>query len=283
MATLGRRSNRIGSTATICVALVLSGLFLGAVQSRRAEKSDSIDQTSASAAGPLLRAGAAIRQQGDALHQSLFGAAGLAAENETLRAEIAKLKLESANAESRRALDSLTQAISTNVASGSFDLVPAPVLSGPAPGGRQQLWISLGREQGMETGMVAMAAEGIVGVVSKVYDKTAIVLLVTDAKAKWGAELGSTGELGILQGTGDPHTVMFRFSRTTANAEAGESVVSTGMAGSLAPGGVPFGRVTELSKSKKGEPIAIVELAIEPGLLRTVFILPAVRIPTEPF
>lgn len=283
MATLGRRSSRIGSTATICVALVLAGLFLGAVQSRRAETSDSIDQTSGAAAGPLLRAGAAIRQQGDVLHQSLFGAEALATENEALRAEVARLKLESANAQARRTLDTLNQEISTNIASGSFDLIPAPVLSGPAPGGRQQLWIALGRQQGLETGMVVMAAEGIIGLVSKVYDQTALVLLITDAKAKWGAELGSTGELGILQGTGDPRTAMFRFSRTTANAEAGEAVVSTGMAGSLAPGGVPFGRVVELSHSKKGEPVAIVELAVEPGRLRTVFILPTVRIPTEPF
>lgn len=130
--------------------------------------------------------------------------------------------------------------------------------------------------------MIVLGAYGIVGEVTKVYQRTSLVELVTDEAAVWGAEVDARGDLGLAKGTGDPSFIEFHFNLSSTETEPGETLVSSGMAGSIAPGGVPFGKVQELRRSKEGEVVAIVRLPEPPEELRTMFVLPQRRIPFKP-
>ena len=281
MATLGRRKNRVRPLITAFVVLLLVGFFVHAVNSRTDGSSNPVTSGTLFLAEPFLRAGSAVRDRAGAVWQSLFASQDLRDENERLREELAQLRVDKATERSRQALASLTQDISTNIPSGAYDLVPAAVLSGPAPGGPRVLWLGVGRDKALLPGMVVLSPQGIVGMVEEVYDTTALVQLITDPMANWGAEVDGRGEIGLLRGTGTDDMIEFHFNRTAVNAQTGDMVVSSGMTGSLAPGGVPFGEIREVTYNKKGEPIAIVQLPEEPARLRTVFVLPEVRIPTE--
>lgn len=228
---------------------------------------------------PFLEAGGWVRDRGAVVWTALFDAERLRQENESLKKADLEDRLRAAGEGANRTVAFLAQHVSTHVPPGAFDLVPAPVLAGPAVRGPRQLWIGRGSEDGVEAGHVVLGPEGIAGEVADVYRAMARVELVTDREAAWGAAVGEESELGMLRGTGAPDMVEFHFHRTVATAQPGDPVVSSGMAASLAPGGIPFGVVEEVTHNAEAQPVAMVRLAMAPGSLRTVFVLRQRRVP----
>lgn len=278
---LGRRNRRWKRVAVAAVALVLAALFLEAVERRRPGAENPVNHGVLTIAGPFLRLGAWVGDQGSVATGALRGARELREENERLRAELQETRLHNAVADARRTLSSLAQDVSTNIPPGSFDLFHAPVIANPVRTGRQQVWVAVGSLDGIREGMVALGPQGIAGMVTDVFERTARVSLLTDDQAAWGAQVAESGDLGLLRGTGHPSLVEMHFERTAVSADVGDLVVSSGMAGSLAPAGMQFGVVEEVTWNKKGEPVALVRLPGTPERLRTLFIAPLDRLPAE--
>lgn len=282
MATLGRRKTRFDKLIKATIALLLLGLLVQVITGDDPESRNPLASAVVFAANPFMRLGAAVHEGMGALWLSVFSAQRLQEENVRLREQLATGGLNESATRSREALDWLTQEVSTNIPPGTFELISAPVLALPPTSGRQIAWIGAGSDDGLEPGMIVLGVHGIVGEVDAVYTSSALVELVTDERAVWGAEVEKAGGMGLLQGTGDPLLVEMHFDVTAIEAKAGDRVVSSGMAGSIAPGGVPFGKIQEIKTNKRGEPIAVVRLPEKPGKLRTVFVLPQRRIPFEP-
>ncbi len=282
MATLGRRKTRYDKLIKALVALILAGLFVQAIDGRRDGSDDPISTTIVFITAPVFKAGSAAHDALGSFWTALFSAKNLQEENEELRKELIASRIDTAARRSHENLASLSQEISTHVPPGTYDLMPVSILAPPPPTGRQVAWINAGKEDGVEKGMVALGTRGVVGEVIEVYMETSLVELVTDKGAVWGAEVDQWAEKGLVKGTGHGDSVEFHFDRTTFDAKPADIVVSSGMAGSIAPGGVPFGEIEEIRISKKGEPIAVLRLPEAPGELRTLFLLPHGRIPFGP-
>ncbi len=227
---------------------------------------------------PFLEAGGWVRDRGAIVWTALFDAERLRKENESLKKDVLEDRLQAAAQEADRTVAFLAQHVSTHVPPGAFELVAAPVLVGPAARGPRQLWVGLGSDDGVETGHVVLGPEGIVGEVADVHRAISRVELVTDRDAAWGAAVGEEAELGMLRGTGAPDLAEFHFHRTVATAKPGDPVFSSGMAASLAPGGIPFGVVEEVTHNAEAQPVALVRLPMAPGSLRTVFVLRQTRV-----
>ncbi len=280
MPTGERRHIKLRGLATAVAALVLAAVVLGRVSSPGAP--GPVAQFSAAMTSPFLKAGSAFHNQGGHFWAAVFGSKRMAAENEALRAELAELRVRRAREDSFEALGTLTQEVSTNIPDGSFDLISAPVLAPPLTSERQHLWIDRGTVDDLEPGMVVLSTNGVIGIVFEVYKETAVVELITDERSVWGAQMDLRDVRGLIHGTGDPRRVELHFEHTAATAEVGEMVVTSGMAGSAAPGGLPFGEIEKITHNSRGEPAAIVLLPEEPDRLRTVFVLPVVRLPWQP-
>ena len=279
MATLRRKSSRFRRLATFTTIFILLALALQVIESRHAAEERAVRGVFATAAAPLLKLGSAVRHGTESIWLAVRGTEELREENERLRRELLEAGLERQRNLSVEALASLSHEVSTNIPKGTWDLQPVPVLSGPVSGGRQVLWIAAGEADGIRSGMVVLGPRGIAGVVEEVHGSMSLVQLVTGHRSVWGAEIEDRSELGLLRGTGDPRRAEFHFNRTVISADVGDVAVSSGMAGSLAPGGVPFGTVEEIVYNRTGEPVAMVRLPEEPGRLRTVFVLPLERLP----
>lgn len=230
---------------------------------------------------PLMEAGESAAQRSRTVWQNVFAPSELAAENEALRAELAvieaelhatRVQLAELQQETGLAAEFPREAPRTKTAR-----VIAPVLEGRS----RRLWIALGRADGIAPGQAVLGPRGIVGTVREVFDQYAIVLLVTDETSKWGGEVAERAELGIVHGTGSGETVEFRLEKTTTDIEPGDIVRTSGMKGSLAPAGLPFGVVREVSVDETGERRAVLNLPHRPEDLRHVFVLDAKQIPWE--
>ncbi len=227
---------------------------------------------------PVMRLGASVSNAVSNGMLMIGGESALQRENEQLREELMEMKLQKSKKRSEEALASLMQEVSTNLPREAFDLIPAPLLSYPLTGDREILWIGGGEEAGFEPGMIVLSSKGIVGEIVRVFPNSAEVELVTDEKSTWGAETNKSHDLGLLKGTGSNGWVEFHLTVTAHEMEVGDLIVSSGMSGSIAPGGIPFGQIEEISVNKKGEPVARLKLLQDPREIRTFFVLPHQKI-----
>jgi rod shape-determining protein MreC len=134
-------------------------------------------------------------------------------------------------------------------------------------------FIDVGSEQGIETGMAVVAAEGLVGRVVLVSPKYSKVLLLVDPDHGVGARLTESGETGVLTGKGDSD-LRFTLIDPLVTVTEGETVVTSGFDRGIYPPGIPIGRVTSSAVSPSGlEQTAFVSPFVQFGRLDNVLIL----------
>jgi rod shape-determining protein MreC len=230
---------------------------------------------------PFVRLGAGINERASGVWLSMFEGERLRAENEALRGELNEARLRAAVEHSELTLIELTERVSTNLPTAGTELITVPVLSSAGPRDRQVLWLGMGTREGLAPGMAVLGPETVIGLIEKCTEGMSLVRLVTDRRSTWGAEVTGLGELGLLVGTGSGDTVELHFSRTVTEAEAGQIVTTSGLAGSIAPAALRFGEIESLGRNRKSEPMAVVRLPGDPSKLRTVWVLPERRISVD--
>ncbi|MCC7390836.1 rod shape-determining protein MreC [Candidatus Sumerlaeota bacterium] len=282
MAVFLKTKKPLRTTGLAVLALIVCGIALQFADRRNQQKSNIVRRSLNTICMPFLKAGAQVHRGAEAVWIGLFRGEQLASENEELRAELLQLRVASAAAIAENELNARRNAVSDNISTLRGDLISASVLGETPAKGKRLLWIGAGMNENVRNGMVAVGPHGIIGAVEEVFADSATVKLVSDYTSSWGVEVGGADQLGLLKGTGDSQYAELHFGRTVAAVEKGQAVVSSGMASSVAPGGLPFGVIESVKRNKQGEPVAVVKLADDATKLRTVFILPAQQIAALP-
>ncbi len=282
MAVFLKTKKPLRTTGLAVLALIVCGIALQFADRRNQQKSNIVRRSLNTICMPFLKAGAQVHRGAEAVWIGLFRGEQLASENEELRAELLQLRVASAAAIAENELNARRNAVSDNISTLRGDLISASVLGETPAKGKRLLWIGAGMNENVRNGMVAVGPHGIIGAVEEVFADSATVKLVSDYTSSWGVEIGGADQLGLLKGTGDSQYAELHFGRTVATVEKGQAVVSSGMASSVAPGGLPFGVIESVKRNKQGEPVAVVKLADDATKLRTVFILPAQQIAALP-
>lgn len=226
---------------------------------------------------PLVRLGSGGHDRVARLWVALFEGDRLREENLALREQLLQRQLRSAQFEVETNLQLLATHAPTSLGEGIAELLTVPVLAQPGSDGVEILWLDGGESLLIESGMAVLGPEGIIGLVESVKGEVSRVRLLTDRRSALGVEVRDRGELGVVRGNGDGRLEL-AFTRTATACEAGDPVVTSGLAGSLAPALLPVGVVESVSRNAKGEPVALVKLPTAPHELRTVWVLPAQRV-----
>jgi len=225
----------------------------------------------------------ALRRWGSALSGGAAAAAerdALAEEVERLRAaQLATDRLRAENVGLRRAL---------SLVETDPRLVCAEVLShGGATGWRDTIRIGRGSRDGIAPGQTVLAAAGLVGRVLSVTERTAEVLLLSDATSRLSCivETPAGGVRCLVEGggiaRGDRALEMLHasapfsaeFIDKDATVAPGARIVTSGLGGTY-PGGLPVGVVTEEGPDKtRLYRRATVAPHVDFGSLRRVFVL----------
>ncbi len=214
----------------------------------------------------------------------------LEVENATLTTEIAKLKAENqalrgVEAEKlrlQRALGYQTQS--------PFTLLSARVIGRPRGNWWSTLSVDKGELDGVQLGMCALTADGLVGKVVFCAEHSANILLVTDENCKVAARIGESREQtrqgivrveirGDLRGDrvaslAQPRMVMTMIGRF-APLPQGQEVFTSGV-DQVYPAGIMVGRVTE-SKTLELEKQAVIEPSVDLADLSDVFIVAGMK------
>lgn len=207
----------------------------------------------------------------------------LRAENERLREELADLRAKEIVFDRAIAAHTRLRALL-----GLKERMPDPVAAAAVifrhpDHWLEQLVVGVGAADGVAVDMVAVDPQGVVGRVLRVTNRTATILLLTDAQSGVGVAVERSGDLGVAFGApnGDG-TLEVRFFSRDPDVEVGDRLVTSGH-GAVFPPGLPVGTVHSLVNDASGLlQLAVIEPVVDFDRLHEVLIINSVRAGGEP-
>lgn len=133
-----------------------------------------------------------------------------------------------------------------------YSVVPARVVAyGLAQTFSGTVTIDVGSTDGVTSDMSVITGGGLVGKVIAVSPTTSTVQLMTDQSSVIASRVDASGEVGALEGTGQPNEITLRMLDPTAPLKEGDKISTFGSPdGKPYAPGLPLGTVTSL----RGEP-----------------------------
>jgi rod shape-determining protein MreC len=232
---------------TILMVILFAQVLGLAVQVRRQDESTRLIRVWAVDAVTPLEKGIVWSQSSITnLWHNYFYLRGVRQENRDLKQEIERLRIEqvrlSQDAEQARRLQALLgfkeQFISKTV--------PAQVIGSSGSEQSRVIYIDKGTRDGIKPDMAVITAEGVVGKVLRVSNRsTSQVLLINDQTSGVGAILETSRLQGVLRGTPLGEVVLEKVM-SDETVQPGERVVTSG-GDQIFPKGLPVGTVTRVS------------------------------------
>ena len=235
---------------TLLAGVMIAQILLLAVQIKRERQVRLIRVWAVELISPIQRAGAWTI---DNLSNGWGGYIGLRharQDNESLRAELDRLRVRNAELEGRAAeADRLAGLLNFRGAHAGVPMVAARVIGGSPDSGSFVLYIGSGSRAGIRRDMGVITPEGVVGKVIAVYSDTSQVLLLNDKDSGVGALLSATRTQGVVKGTGKPQLSMDYVSNDT-KISPGETLLTSGQ-DRIFPKDLPVGTVVDAMPDRR--------------------------------
>lgn len=132
---------------------------------------------------------------------------------------------------------------------------------------KHQVLLNKGKQAGIYVGQPVLDAEGVVGEVIEVFEKTSLVILLSDATYGIPIEAIRNGVRGIVMGTGKVNILNLHYVPNTVDIQVGDRLVTSGLGGRY-PAGYPVGVVTAINRDASDD-FASIQLTPSARLDRT--------------
>jgi rod shape-determining protein MreC len=203
----------------------------------------------------ILGAGLYPLQRAALVPRDIFmGAADLAVTSATLRSENAKLAQKNlemsvkANDATQLAVENAHLRALLNLQSrASTDETPAEIQYDTRDPFTQKVVIGKGSQQGIQDGAPVVTEDGVIGQVTRVFPLQSEVTLLTDKDQAVPVEIARTGLRSVIYGTPKGDTLDLRFVPISADVQAGDELVTSGLDG-IYPPGLPVAKVLRVDK-----------------------------------
>ncbi len=197
---------------------------------------------------PALSAIHYLRSTTSGIWSGYVGLRGAAAENKTLREQVALLIQErsamQATVEENRRLKKL---LDLKVAH-DFPSLAAQVIGEDASGWYRTIILNRGAHDGVVSGMAVTDTNGVVGRVTKTVAGASRVLLLTDPGLSIDCRVARTRDRGVLTGSLESGCVL-SYLPLKADVTPGDQVVTSGLDG-IFPKDLPVGKIATVRKGR---------------------------------
>ena len=223
-----------------------------------------------------------LTAQAEKFYSYMFRYEALEAENDALRAEIARLQENSRTADSlSRENERLRAMLDLTQTRDDFVLVDGYVISWSSGDWTSTFTINRGTASGVEEGMCAITGEGaVVGLVTEAGTNYAVVKSVLDSSLEISATIASSGNSGMVQGgytSGMEGMLRMDYLPSDAVIRNNDQVVTSGS--TVYPRGLVLGYVVDAGFDDTGvAKFAMLEPAADIADLEQVFIITAYNV-----
>jgi rod shape-determining protein MreC len=126
---------------------------------------------------------------------------------------------------------------------GDLRGVTARVVSNSPSNFQVTVTVDKGSRDGVASGMPVVTEAGLVGRIVDVSTSSSTVLLIIDPASNVGVRLASTGDIGVVSGSGKRDELPLDLVSVDTKVTEGEAVVTSGLEHALFPPQIPVGRV----------------------------------------
>lgn len=171
-------------------------------------------------------------------------------ENDSMRAELERLKIRNAELEGRALeADRLAALLNFHNAHSETPMIAAHVIGGSPDSGSQMVNIDRGSRDGIRRDMGVITPDGVVGKIFAVYPDISQVLLMGDKESGVGALLADTRTQGPAKGTGGP-LLSLDYISNDEKVTVGEAVLTSGQ-DRIFPKDLPVGTIVDFVADPK--------------------------------
>ena len=215
-------------------------------------------------ATPFQRVLSGIGGTGVGTFEYLANLRSAAAENTELKQQIAEMQIELHEARAARDENKRLTGLLNLEEDKRYETIPARVVGRDTSAWFRAVILNRGRRAGIEFNMPVVTRDGIVGRVVAVGPWTAQVMLLTDDTSAVGAvvgQLGSSGALGSVKGTGQSNLLQMSYVSALEPVKQGDVVTTTGQ-DRIYPPGLRVGEIVEV---KTASATASHEIKVRPS------------------
>ena len=127
----------------------------------------------------------------------------------------------------------------------------------------QKVVIGQGAQQGIQNGAPVVNEDGVIGQVTRVFPLQSEVTLLTDKDQAVPVQIVRTGLRSVIYGTPKGDTLDLRFVPISADVQAGDELVTSGLDG-IYPPGLPVAKVVRVDKQADTAFARVVCLPVAP-------------------
>jgi rod shape-determining protein MreC len=235
---------------TLLATVVVAQILLLAVQIKRERQVRLIRVWAVELISPLQRVGSWTINGVQHGWGGYIGLRKAQQENDSMRAEMDRLKVRNAELEGRALeADRLSALLNFRTAHADAPMVAAHVIGGSPDSGSQIVSIDRGSRDGIRRDMGVITPDGVVGKIFAVYPDISQVLLMGDKDSGVGALLADTRTQGPVKGTGEP-LLALEYISSDEKVTAGETVLTSGQ-DRIFPKDLPVGKVVDFTSDSK--------------------------------
>ena len=226
---------------------------------------------------PIRSAAQSLTKQAEQFYSYMFRYESLAAENEALKEQIAKMEDDARIAATvSREKDRLRALLELKQSHEDYVLVDAYVIGRSSNDWTSTLTINRGTSSGVQVGMCAITANGeVIGLVTEAGTNYAVVKTILDSSLEISATMTSTGCSGMVTGgysTGIDDLLRMNYLPSSAVIRNNDQVVTSGS--TVYPRGLILGHVVDAGFDDTGvAKFAILDPAADIDKMEQVFIL----------
>ena len=218
-----------------------------------------------------------LTDQAERLYGYLFKYDALAAENESLKQELAQIQDAARNADAvTRENERLRELLELKESDEQYSFLDGYIIAWSSNDWSNTITINRGANSGVEENMCAVTANGeLVGLVSEVGPNYCVIKTVLDSSLEISATIAGAGYNGIVKGgytTESPNKLRMNYLPNTATIHIKDQVVTTGS--TVYPRNLILGYVIDAGFDETGvAKFALLEPAADIGSLEQVFVV----------
>ncbi|HYM07483.1 MAG TPA: rod shape-determining protein MreC [Terriglobales bacterium] len=260
---------------TVLLLVIFAQLVLLAYQVKNDSDVRLIRVWAVTAVTPVARAIEMVRGGTSGFLQNYIVLHDTRAENERMRGELGRLKIENQFLKAELSMADRAKALAVFESHSPSKMLAARVIATATGASAGAVFVDRGSTAGVEKGMGVVTPDGIVGKVLAAYPTASQVLLVTDPGFAAGVVSQKNHVHGILKGSGHGNCRV-DYVQNEEKVVNGEWFYTSGD-DRIFPRGLPAGQVTVARSGNPFQEIAVEPSAVTGGLEEVLIILQGVH------
>ena len=260
---------------TVLLLVIFAQLILLAYQVKNDKDVRLIRLWAVTAVTPLARGIEGARGGTAGFFQNYFMLRDARTENERIKSELGRLKLENQFLKTELATADRAKALSAFVSHTPSKMLAARIIGTSTGASGSAVFVDRGSISGVEKGMAVVTPDGIVGKVLASYPTASQVLLVTDPSFAAGVISQKNHVRGVLKGLGHGNCRV-DYVQTEEKVDSGEWFYTSGD-DRIFPKGMPAGQVTSTHPANPYKEITVDPSGLASGLEEVLIILESVH------